>query len=157
MKEWSGIKLICSLATVLLLITVAVQPVLAATSLNRGVIFSPEQTGMEITHPVISVVTEQQNTGKIHVDKGTLIIVKLAENPTTAYQWDMIVMPGLRIIDEIYIPSDMTENRLGSGGIHIWAISTEATGDYVISAIYKQPWEPVTGNEKTFLLNVIVS
>jgi len=125
--------------------------VLCAGCTSPG-ISAPDKT---IQAPNI-VVTEEQNTATVHVNQSTIITVELAENPTTGYQWNMTVTSGLRILNDTYVPSDTTGKLVGSGGTRTWDIAAEATGNQAISAVYQRSWEPATGNETSFLLNVIV-
>jgi inhibitor of cysteine peptidase len=103
------------------------------------------------------VVTEEQNTAMVYMNKSDVITVKLQENPTTGYQWNLTTTPGLKIIHDAYIPSDTTGKLVGSGGTHIWDISTETTGEQKIQAVYKRSWEQTTGYETTFSMTVMVT
>ncbi len=102
------------------------------------------------------VVTEEQNTAMVYMNKSDVITVKLQENPTTGYQWNLTNTPGLKIIKDAYVPSDTTGKLVGSGGTHIWDISTVAKGEQKIQAVYKRSWEQTSGNETTFSMTVVV-
>lgn len=104
------------------------------------------------------VVNESQNTATVYMNTSRIITVKLSENPTTGYQWNLTTTPGLHIIHDTYIPSDSTGKLVGSGGTRIWdiEISTEGTGEQKIHAVYKRSWEQPFGNETTFQMTVIV-
>ena len=102
------------------------------------------------------VVTEEQNGTTVSVDQETLITVKLAENPTTGFRWNLTASPGLTIINDTYIPTPVSPGIVGSGGSRIWNISPNVTGNQSISATYSRSWEPITGNETGFYLTVIV-
>ena len=103
------------------------------------------------------VVTQEQNKATVSVNQGSVITVKLQENPTTGYQWNLTTTPGLRVISDNYVPSDTTGKLSGSGGTHVWEISATAKGEQKINAVYMRSWEPVTGNENTFSMTVIVT
>jgi len=103
------------------------------------------------------VVNESQNTGLVYMNQSKLITVRLAENPTTGFQWNLTTTPGLRIIKDEYIPSDTSGKMVGSGGTHVWDISTEMLGQQEIRAVYKRSWEPTTGNESTFTMTIMVT
>jgi len=102
------------------------------------------------------VVNESQNGATVYVNRTADITLKLYENPTTGYQWNMTVTPGLVITNDTYIPSDTTGKLVGSGGTRVWEINAAGTGTQTISAVYMRSWEPVTGNETAFLMTVIV-
>ncbi|MEN6395848.1 MAG: protease inhibitor I42 family protein [Methanoregula sp.] len=102
------------------------------------------------------VVNESQNGATVYVNQTSDITLKLNENPTTGYLWNMTVTPGLLITNDTFQSSDTTGKLVGSGGTHVWEINAAGTGTQTISAVYKRPWEPVTGNETAFLMTVIV-
>jgi inhibitor of cysteine peptidase len=103
------------------------------------------------------VVNESQNTGLVYMNQSKFITVRLAENPTTGFQWNLTTTPGLRIIKDEYLPSDTSGKMVGSGGTHVWDISTEMLGQQEIRAVYKRSWEPTTGNESTFTMTIMVT
>jgi inhibitor of cysteine peptidase len=97
------------------------------------------------------------DSGKtITVGNGETFTVKLDENPTTGYSWNMTVGSGLEIVSDRYVPSTTSPNIVGSGGYHEWTIKAVSSGTHEISGIYKRPWEPVTGSEQSFNLKVKV-
>ena len=102
------------------------------------------------------VVNEEQNTTTVTVHQGTSITVRLQENPTTGFTWNLTTSPGLKVVSDSYIPSDTTGKLVGSGGTHVWEISAQSVGGQMIQAVYKRPWEQATGNETAFLLTVVV-
>ena len=103
---------------------------------------SPSPTGTAIPVGQI-VVNKSQNTATVYMNKGNLITVKLAENPTTGFQWNLTTTPGLRIVKDDDVPTNSSGTLVGSGGTHVWDISTEMIGEQKIMATYKRPWEPV--------------
>ena len=113
----------------------------------------PSGTPVPVGH---LVVTEEQNNATVSVNQSSIITVKLKENPTTGYQWNLTASPGMDIDNDSYLPSDTTGKLVGSGGTHLWDISATAKGTQNITAVYKRSWEPVTGNETAFSMTVIV-
>jgi inhibitor of cysteine peptidase len=102
------------------------------------------------------VVNEMQNNATVSMNKGNFITLRLAENPTTGFQWNLTTTPGLSIVSDEYVPSDTSGKLVGSGGTHIWNISTEMIGDQKVSAVYKRSWEPIIGNETSFSMTIVV-
>lgn len=117
---------------------------------------SPTPTGTPVLVGNL-VVNESQNTGMVYMNQSKIITVRLAENPTTGFQWNLTTTPGLRILKDEYVPSDTSGKMVGSGGTHVWDISTEMPGQQEIRAVYKRSWEPTTGNESTFSMKIIVT
>lgn len=92
------------------------------------------------------------NGKTITVNSGDTFKVRLDENPTTGYSWNMTVDNGLQIVSDRYVPN--STQLLGSGGYHEWTIKAVSNGTYKVSGIYKRPWEPVSGSEQRFTLTV---
>ncbi len=115
---------------------------------------SPTETPVQVGH---LVVNEQQNTATVYVNQTDIITLRLTENPTTGYSWNLTTTPGLQVTNDTYIPSTTSGKMVGSGGTHVWDMTAVSSGDQKIQAVYKRPWEPVTGNETTFTMSVVVA
>ena len=114
---------------------------------------TPSGTAIPVNH---LVVTEEQNGATINVNTGAIITVRLPENPTTGFTWNLTTTPGLQIINDTYKPTYTTGKMVGSGGTHIWDISAVATGEQKIQGVYMRSWEAVSGNETDFSMTVVV-
>jgi Predicted secreted protein len=102
------------------------------------------------------VANESQNGSIISVNKGAEITVKLNENPTTGYQWNLTISPGLSLTNDTYLRSDTSGKLMGAGGTRIWELAASGTGTQTLHAVYRRSWEPLTGNETVFDMTVIV-
>jgi len=105
---------------------------------------------------IVTDYTADENVTSLNVTVNKTILVELPENPTTGYTWNITLTNGLELLNDTYIPDKTAEGMVGVGGIHEWIIKTIATGDQSFNGIYKQAWEPVTGNESTYTLNLLV-
>jgi inhibitor of cysteine peptidase len=114
---------------------------------------TPSGTAVPVNH---IVVTEEQNGATVNVNTGALITVKLPENPTTGFTWNLTTTSGLQIINDTYKPTYTTGKMVGSSGTHIWDISAVATGEQKIQGVYMRSWEPTNGNETSFIMTVVV-
>lgn len=103
------------------------------------------------------VVDEQQNGATTSLDLSRTITLRLKENPSAGYVWDLTVTPGLRVTNDTFYPSDTSGSLVGAGGTRVWTITTLHPGEQKVKAIYKHPWEPVTGKETMFNLTIMVS
>jgi len=114
---------------------------------------TPSGTAVPVNH---LVVTEEQNGATVNVNTGAIITVRLQENPTTGFSWNLTTTPGLQIINDTYKPTYTTGKMVGSGGTHIWDISAVTTGEQKIRGVYMRSWEPASGNETAFSMTVVV-
>jgi len=98
--------------------------------------------------------TEKDNgtTGKIAA--GTRFMVQLDENPTTGYSWNASTSAGLTVLSSEFKENEHAEGMTGVGGIHSWILQASGTGNQTFGAVYGRSWEPVTGNETSYLLNI---
>ena len=99
--------------------------------------------------------TANGTTAKIPLGTGGCI-VRLAENPSTGYSWNATVTSGLVIVSDAYTQNPVSQGMAGAGGTHSWTLAGTAAGEQKFTAVYKRPWENVTGSEQTFVLNVLV-
>lgn len=96
------------------------------------------------------------NGKSISVARGTVIEIVLDENPTTGYSWIAAVTPGLAVDRSEYV-SSASPRRLGASGVHEWTVRATAQGEQRFTAVYRRSWEPVTGKETTFTLDINVT
>ena len=111
--------------------------------------------------PRQQVITETNNGTTISLKKGETFYLRLKENPTTGYSWEINLSKGLNTtnVSGIYYPPESKEGErplVGAGGVHLWEIKTLDEGSQQVKGIYKKPWENTTGTEENFILNVEV-
>jgi|GEM_PF-817160 beta propeller repeat protein len=82
------------------------------------------------------------------------VVISLAENPTTGYTWNATVSPGLTVTADRYAQNMTAEGMLGAGGLHTWTLVPEKSGIFTFSAVYRRPWENLTGAEERFDLTI---
>jgi len=98
--------------------------------------------------------TNNGGTYNISLDAG--IQLRLPENPTTGFSWNLSVTPGIAIINDTYIPDDVSGKLVGSGGTHVWFLKAIGPGDQGISGVYRRPWEPAAPGVTFFELALVV-
>ena len=100
----------------------------------------------------MKVYDDRNDTQTITIKNGESFKIQLNENPTTGYSWMINATPGLTIVSDQYIaPSG---DLMGAGGQHEWQVKATGTGDQQLTGTYQRPWEPVSGNETTYSLNI---
>jgi inhibitor of cysteine peptidase len=100
------------------------------------------------------VYTIEDTTETVKATKGDTIAVKLPENPTTGYTWNLSASSGLSLMDDEYVQDTAEEGTVGVGGNHIWVFKVTDDVSQNISAIYKPAWEESTGDEEIFTLTI---
>jgi inhibitor of cysteine peptidase len=106
------------------------------------------------------VITEADNGNTIYIKEGQTFIINLNENPSTGYSWELSLSKGLGLLsDKYYSPESSKKDGglvLGAAGFHSWEIKAMDKGNQEVNGVYKRSWEPETGEEQTFKLNVVV-
>lgn len=118
----------------------------------------PEGTSSSMP-PKQQVITEADNGTSISLENGSTFYLKLKENPTTGYSWELNLSQGLNNISGEYYPEQPEGTKqplVGAGGVHLWEIKAVSKGSQQVTGIYKRPWEKLTGEEEKFTLNVNV-
>jgi inhibitor of cysteine peptidase len=110
--------------------------------------------------PRQKVVTEADNGINISLKNGDTFYLRLKENPTTGYSWQLNLSQGLNNVSEKYYPPEPSKESqqplVGAGGVHIWEIKVMTEGSQQVKGTYKRLWENTTGTEDSFTLNVVV-
>ncbi len=101
---------------------------------------------------------EEADSGdQIKAVYGEMIFIRLEENPTTGYRWNLSYTEGLEPVRDEYIQHEQDIEMVGVGGVHEWSFKVVSYEDQSISAVYKRPWEETTGKEDSFLLDIKVT
>lgn len=83
-----------------------------------------------------------------------IFTITLEENRTTGYTWELNTSGGLAVVSDKYKP--ITSGLLGSTGERSWRIRCMIPGLSVVYAMYRRPWEPISGNDDTIVYEIIV-
>ena len=127
---------------------------LIMAAIPAAVCSTPQATGHH------KVITEADNEKSTYLKKGDSFYLRLKENPSTGYSWELSLSKGLSLLsDKYYSPESSKKGGklvIGAAGFHLWEIKAVATGKQQVNGIYKRSWEKETGEEQTFKLNVVV-
>ncbi|MDD1709166.1 MAG: protease inhibitor I42 family protein [Methanoregulaceae archaeon] len=110
-------------------------PVTFTLTLNVGEVLTPPG----VPSPV-NVYTEADSGQTVNESRGDRFNVRLAENPTTGYGWNVTSSPGLELILDEYIPSYQSGQVVGSGGIHSFSFNAVDSGIQTLHGEYRRDW-----------------
>jgi len=102
------------------------------------------------------VVTEADSGKTLTLEKGENFTLRMKENPSTGYNWNLDVSGGLTVLSDEYSQDPAFEDYAGSPGTHTWIIEAEDTGRQKVKGTYKRSWEWSSDGEKSFKLTVRV-
>ncbi|OPY26964.1 MAG: Chagasin family peptidase inhibitor I42 [Methanocella sp. PtaU1.Bin125] len=93
----------------------------------------------------------------VTVRTGDTFWVKLPENPTTGYSWDLKLSDGLTKLSDTYEPADRSGFKVGVGGTHSYEIKATQKGLQKLTGSYMRPGDPASGalENYTLIVNVV--
>jgi inhibitor of cysteine peptidase len=115
-----------------------------------------------VTHAVAAtlppITVTQQDSGKtIEVAVGQKVIVQLASNPTTGYQWSVLGNTApLKLVKSDYAADPQVAGRIGAGGTQTLRFTARSSGKVELKLGYARPWEKDVPLAKTFSVTIIV-
>lgn len=90
---------------------------------STGLVFGPQDNGKNVSIPA-----------------GTRFALRLPENPTTGYLWNLTPPQGLAIDKDGFVAPDT--KLVGTGGTREWVFSSKGKGTTLVHAEYRRPWVP---------------
>ncbi len=113
--------------------------------LAAGCLQEPGTGGGPVTPPATPSATSPvfgpgDNGKNVTATPGTAFTVRLPENPTTGYRWNMTPSEGLVVSRDEFLAPDT--QLVGAGGTREWVLFAEKEGDYTLHAEYRRPWVP---------------
>jgi len=109
------------------------------------------------SHPGVFVVTEKEKDTTVEVNKGDNIVVELAGNPTTGYQWRQIGA-DTAILQQVSDPEfEPDSTAIGSPGVVNIQYKAVGSGKMLLQLVYDRSFEPQTPPAQTFQINVSVN
>jgi predicted secreted protein len=104
----------------------------------------------------VRTYNDQDDGASVSLTPGDAFQVRLSENPTTGYRWQLVdwdrsILDVTR--DEFQPPGT---SRHGAGGEHLWEFVARASGQSLLQLAYRRPWEAATPS-RSFSLRVSVT
>jgi inhibitor of cysteine peptidase len=107
--------------------------------------------------PKYLAFTQLDNGTTASIHPRDIITVRLPENPTTGYRWNITTSLGLVTLDDTYIYTHPGGRMTGESGIRFLTLDPETTGTERISAVYKRSWEDDSAGGQVFIMTFIVT
>jgi len=102
-------------------------------------------------------LTEQNNGKTVEVETGQKVVVRLASNPTTGYQWSVQGdRAPLAIVKSDYSPSSPNRQMPGAGGVQTIRFVAKSAGKVELRLEYRRSWERNVPPAKTYTVTVVV-
>ena len=105
-------------------------------------------------------VTARDKGGRIELKPGQVLVVTLESNPSTGYQWEVVVVDTavLQQIGEAeFLPAASTGMQIvGAGGMERFRFKALKKAESSLGLVYRRPWEKEEEPAKTFLIQISV-
>lgn len=99
-------------------------------------------------------LTEADNGRRIEVGAAEHVVVRLPENATTGYRWEIADLSGpVRVVTDRAEPGAAAP---GAAGVRRWELAFDGSGTVAIRAVQRRPWEPETSVANEYLLALFV-
>jgi len=101
-------------------------------------------------------VNDEMNGGSVVLEQGQTLVLKLASNPTTGYDWEIVDLDTaiLEQVGEVDYKSDSV--LIGSGGVNTYTFKAVGSGNMQLFLVYHRSWEKDIPPIETFELDVTV-
>lgn len=86
------------------------------------------------------VYTEEDDGRTVEEAPGETFTIRLRENPSTGYSWNLSLSEGLDLTGDEYIPSQAGGQVVGGGGIRSFSLGATKPGEEQVAAEYRRPW-----------------
>jgi len=106
-----------------------------------------------------NVVLRSEDVGKtLNLSVGEKFSIRLPENPTTGYGWEMITKPEnqdvvLEVKNE-FLPDQ--RGLIGAGGERVFQYQAKESGKVDIYGFYRRPWEKDVTPARSVMYQIIV-
>ncbi|MFZ1984307.1 MAG: protease inhibitor I42 family protein [Desulfatitalea sp.] len=102
------------------------------------------------------VVAQDANGKEQQVVLGQRVLIRLAENPTTGYQWEIEACDA-RVLTPAGSDFAATPGgALGAGGLRTFVFKVLAPGQATVRLIYRRGWEPKEQAIDRFVIRIDV-
>lgn len=102
------------------------------------------------------VITSSDQGKMFEANQGELIVIRLEENSTTGYQWEVAAVDSqiVEFLDSDY--STTLGTGVGGGGTRTFRFRAKSSGRGQIQLRLRRSWEPVDAASERFEVNIQV-
>ena len=108
------------------------------------------------TGPATVTVSEKDNNTSIELNKGDILAVELAGNPTTGFQWQQVGSDTAILHEQGEPEFKPDSSNTGSPGRVDLRFEAVGSGQMQLQLAYQRSFEPQTPASQTFTINVTV-
>ena len=103
-----------------------------------------------------TMLTAAENGTVVEARVGDEIVVRLPENPTTGFLWQIDDRDGpIELVDDTFGLG--APGGVGAGGIHEFSFRASAPGSAHVALKHQRPWEPEGTSTSRYTFGVTIS
>jgi len=127
------------------------------TALSAVVILGLLSTfsGAHVPSAVPKRVTEANAGAQIELRVGELLVVALAGNPTTGYQWEVVDLDASIVKQLGEATLEPSSAAIGAGGLITLQFRAVGIGETALKVVYRRPFEKEVPPLRVFAVTVI--
>ena len=96
-------------------------------------------------------LTEAAHGSTLQLALGDTISLRLAENPSTGYRWQLTLGAGLEAAGDDYTPGlPVVAGVVGAGGERVFGIRATQAGHSTVSALLRRGWDDAATPARRF-------
>ena len=96
------------------------------------------------------------NGSTIELEKGQVLVLKLASNPTTGYDWEITGLDTAILQQKGDVAYKSDSALIGSGGVDTWTFEAFSSGQTHLQLVYHRSWEKDIPPLETYDLDIEV-
>jgi inhibitor of cysteine peptidase len=98
------------------------------------------------------VLSETDRDRTVTINKGSVLTVRLKENPTTGYRWFVSMIEGIEIISD----HNDAGGPIGASSVRVFKFRLNKTGSYNLKMKHWREWEGEASVIDRFNIKIIV-
>ena len=99
------------------------------------------------------ILTESDRGRTVEVAAGSLVTLRLRENPTTGYRWSLQSTGGLELVGDRFEPG----GAIGAAGVRVLEFRAARRGTHAIRLQNRREWEGTGSAVDQFETTVVVT
>ena len=98
------------------------------------------------------VLSELDRGRTVTMNKGSILTVRLKENPTTGYRWSVSIIEGLELISD----HNDTGGAVGANNVRVFKFRSNQSGTYNMKLKNWREWEGEASVIDRFYVKIVV-
>jgi inhibitor of cysteine peptidase len=99
------------------------------------------------------ILNDQDRGRTVEVEAQSIVTVRLDENPTTGYRWNVETADRLELVGDSF---EKTGDAIGAGGIRVFQFRASETGSHRLGIRKWRDWEGENSIIERFYSTIVV-